>query len=1691
MNEPIKTAQTISPNALTHGTAESESLLRAVLTLYEAGQYIDAYTTGKALGPLHDWRIADGRVMAGRLANNLGAPRLGRALHWLAWRDFPDHPHCQYYGAMAYWSRFGPVRTWERVRDLPMSESADTRVRADWLAMKALLLSSFRDFSRAEALLIQALELDPQSSWLHVELCEILDRQDLHEDALRAAREALKLQPWFRPAIQSAGHKLVQLRRDDEALALLTEATQHLQSGDVWCQLGMLQQELKRFDEAWHSFVEAERHWPLAGADSHHKQWLAAQRSDIAYYRGDYPHAISLAREVDRPFFKRLVEKLEHATQEPPQREPRVQLPVPFIRQHHETCAPATLTALAHYWKKSVKHEEIVERICYEGTQASDERRWAEENGFFAREFCITRESADALIRAGVPFTLNTVEPTSAHLQAIVGIDDLRDTFLIQDPSERHVGESSIEKLLERYASTGPRGMVMIPLEEKGRIESIELPDAAMYDLHYQVDRALAEHRRGDAVAAAESMIGLASNSHRLLLQSRMALARYDGNQPDMLSLADELLKQFPNDANLHLIRLSCLNDFGRRDQRLELLRERCSSEYSHPVFWSRLAVELMDDARDHAEALRQLRSALRFGQTDGRSLNMYATLMWNRDERDQALDFYRLAASINDKDETQARNYFTAARYLHQTDVVLEWLEDRKQRFGARSSLPGRTLAWAFEQLEQPQRGIDLLEDTVKKHPEDGDLRCHVALVVGRYNRPEQAAAHLAAARGKTSEATYLKSAAALNYYEGKLTESRELYRQVQALDPLDVSTQERLLSLDMDLDGNEAAERNLRAVVAAFPHSNSLRVLLIQWLRTNRFEAVNEELERYVALHPQDAWGQRESAIVALLEHNLVKAKTFAEQALVTDPNNEISHYLMGRIVEQLGNVPAAREHYRDAIRICVDHESAVMALIDTCDRPKDRNEQLDFVYQQLERQTTFGTAILAYREAAVGKLEPDVLLGKLELAITNRPDLWQCYTALIQQHMAMNQRDKAVKRAIEATERFPLLPRAWVDLALVHRAIGDSDAELAALVRARDINPTWSDVARELSDTYLNRKQFEEAEKVVRQVLAADPRDTQSLAGLADCLYKSGKKAEAFAPLKQACLQQVGYNWAWQSLIDWSNEFDGGATARETAEQIVRERPLDSRSFVRLAEAHDDLERMSTALEAIEKALELDARNVDAHVRKAYYLGRLHRWDEALEACSPKVFGDQQPVILQMRRAYMFYRKGQLGEAITAMQAALQLDPDHYNAWNQLADWSEEAKRTDVYRTAAENMVRIDPHAPAPRGYLADSLMAEDGKRAEAIEHLETALRLSPEYSYATMRLVDLYLEDKLPTEAQRVLALGGEHVTGGYRPSLQLRISAHQGLVDENGNYLAVAELVAWCRDSEPPEQGPLARALDTFQSDLLEAAKSRLAAEIQQTPDCEALGKALGRLLARSLTKEQMLKSLKSLPIGPAWYECMRVLLRSLATFEHKSDVLDMLRSKFKKDLRKKTTTWVAIASTLLDYGQSEEVIKWTRDWRSREGLQGLDLVPAVASRWEQFEVREARKVVEFALSIKNDPNASLHHVWAGLDALQQGNVQAAMQHAQQVGPHELVGWYPTAYSILVAGCELWPEGRSGNSLPPQVTFFNLQNLASAAFQKDRLTCWFVARIRAGLARAYGAHFMALRSWLAAFYLRWF
>jgi hypothetical protein len=173
-----------------------------------------------------------------------------------------------------------------------------------------------------------------------------------------------------------------------------------------------------------------------------------------------------------------------------------VLLPVGFVRQHYMTCAPATLSAMSRYWQMPADHLGVAEQICYDGTPAHSERKWAEASGYIAREFTVTWEATVALINRGVPFTLTTVEPSNAHLQAIIGYDAMRGTLLVRDPFYRSIGEFAADEALARYRATGPRGMAMVPCSRVALLDKIELPDSELYDLLYEVQTALEAHDR-------------------------------------------------------------------------------------------------------------------------------------------------------------------------------------------------------------------------------------------------------------------------------------------------------------------------------------------------------------------------------------------------------------------------------------------------------------------------------------------------------------------------------------------------------------------------------------------------------------------------------------------------------------------------------------------------------------------------------------------------------------------------------------------------------------------------------------------------------------------------------------------------------------------------------------------------------------------------------------------------------------------------------------------------------------------------------------------------------------------------------------------------------------------------------------------------------------------------------------------
>jgi len=321
-------------------------VLARVEALYDAGFCLQAYSEAIKAGPLGRWAGTPARVLAGRLAANLGGYKLNRVHHWLAWRSNKTNPDLLAYHGYTLFQRRGPLVALEFVERYANSNAeGDPDSLMHLCTLRAMLAGHLRDFSSVEQWLARASGLGPDNPWVATTRASIFEIQDRYEESLEAARHALALPPWYRPGVQAVAHSLRPFDRDEEALGFLTEAVQHLENMHVVRQLSALQQDLGQYDEASLSLQRFAELAPLI--EKHERLWLQRQQVTLDCLRNNTGAALVGAKQLAEPYYQELAKRLENNG---PLR--RVLLGVPFVRQHHMTCSPATLSAISRFRRR-------------------------------------------------------------------------------------------------------------------------------------------------------------------------------------------------------------------------------------------------------------------------------------------------------------------------------------------------------------------------------------------------------------------------------------------------------------------------------------------------------------------------------------------------------------------------------------------------------------------------------------------------------------------------------------------------------------------------------------------------------------------------------------------------------------------------------------------------------------------------------------------------------------------------------------------------------------------------------------------------------------------------------------------------------------------------------------------------------------------------------------------------------------------------------------------------------------------------------------------------------------------------------------------------------------------------------------------------------------------------------------------
>ncbi len=1580
--------------------------------LCEQGLYLQAQDLLPALEALKDTQaqLARARILA-----HLGDQRRADAVLLRAWRRDRANPRALV-DMLRGMEKRGPYRTWLLLRRWPLPAAAAGPVRAEYLSLRGHQWALLRDFEQSERDHREALALDPDDPWLKVEHAYSLELADRYGDALAQAEAALALRPGYRIAVHKLSDLYALLGRDDEALALLARAAQAQQSGSLCAAWHDLAIEKGRLDDAATALEGCARYWPLA--DKPTLAWLAARRADLALLRLDKPEAIAQSRLVPGPYYERLAQRLE--TTDAPQR--RVVLPVGFVRQHHLTCAPATLTALCRYWGLPADHLGIAEEICYDGTAHHSERRWAEEQGLWVREFTVNWEVAKALLDAGVPFTVTSVATLSAHLQAVIGYDEWRGSLLIRDPFKRTANEFDAEAFFKSHSAHGPRGMVLLPQDQAHRAAGIELPDAFLWNGYHRVMRALGAHDRDAAQLSAQALSRI-DPSHRLTLNAQRALAMYDRNDSALLAITERLLALDAYEPNLSVHKAALLGVLGGRAQCEAWWDEVMRESGFDPATAVRYVQFLMENGRLAESCRGWLHKVLSVTPTDGAAWHALGGVHWLCGRQQEALDCYRIASCLQYTNEHYAESYVSGSRVTRRGEEGLDHLRRRAAQLGSRAAAPWITLFVQLDLVERTAEGFDQLARALAQRPDDPDLLLFAAEAELRRGQRAAGHAHLDKARHVAKQATWLRSQALFLRDEGRWAQAVEVSRQAAALEPLNVETHRMVANGLGNTQGRDAAVAYLRQVASRHPQHFELQRLLLAHLPQDPVAPLVEQLDHMLDINPVDAWTHREKAFKLGQARRLDEALAHAGTALELAPHSSQSHAAMAYVRWRQGDLDAARQHFKDALAISVDNEYALASLVELETTREGRMAALQFIQQALLRQVTTGDGLLAFQEQARMAMDADELLSVLQAAHRQRPDLWHAWAALSIQFNRMGRLDESLGLQDEALRRFPLMARLYAERGRTLLLKQRRDEARENFKQALQLSPAWAWPVRLFVDSVADEgHQLERAEPVLEAALRRQPAhaDLRALRGWLH--WRLGRLPQALDDLRAAVSLDPGPRWAWEVLQRVAQEGQQPQAAAQAAQAVAEVRPGDVIAWLRLSEFAATPER---AMQAAEHGCALEPRHEAMVEQRLDLLLKARRGDEVLAYLKANPWGEAAPAQIIAFEARVHHQRGEMGHAVAVMRRVLENHPEQAGLWRELADWFDQLGRAPEYLQAAQRLLGLAPQSALAHAYVGHALQ-QQGQLQEAEQSLARALAIEPSYRFAALQLVDLTMGQERWHDAE-----------------------AHLDTLERYDQTPLVALRRAQCAAATRQRRLAIDKALQVVATPQVHPQLSQAAVDCVNRAGwsvyfAEAIEDALKKGPCSRAAVRLWLDHQGGGWLPGAFYRDVRKALRQdpsgavkqgllLWLADHKdARLLNRFVKDYRQTLRQDTECWALAAGAYIDQERPAEAVAWMQDWRDRADAPAWALDNLATAYRQIGRHRDAFTVTSRSLSIHPDnPEAWL---WQAFDAGRAGDLAALAGHLERLKDVELRPYFSHLRQALSAYSDAAQAGQSGLAL---------------------------------------------------------
>lgn len=1419
--------------------------------LVNKSRYKDAYDYARLyLVEQELWQNKTQLFLLIKLFSRLGNDRGSDAVLLKAWRRNRLDPDILLKVLFYKLYKQGPIvatRFLQKHHEL-LQQASDAQL--DLAVFRIQVWSKQKNFDSATELLAELKQEAPNQLWLlRIELMLLRDQQ-LYQEAADRSLHYFSSHP-DDMMLQAASKSLIAAQRHDEAMELLIKHAIAFQNCDLWDDLIYLSVKALDWDSCRAAISQLEA--ACRSPDRDLKERLLAYKAKMALANQDYNTARFYFSQCQYSYNKNLYLNLQNFQQTD---HAEKLLNVPFIRQEHLTCAPATMTALARYWGNPVSQQDIIEKICFDGTPETLERQWLRDHNYTFVEFELTEELTYQLIDAALPFALVTTDAFTSHLQAVVGYNKALGLAYLMDPSSAHRVDYLLSVGLNSEAHAGPRALVFVPTEEKQRLEAFDFPASQLFvhtDLFYVAleKRQLAEaHRQLELMKAIKAQ-------HRLILIAERRLAI---TQQDEVLIAEQnrlLLTRYPDQVTWHISLFHSLKNQGLAEQALDYLTEQ-AQRLNHLELWIALFNYLYSQHRHQADTKQILKKLEVRGCYRSDVYQLLADYHWQERNFELACEYYFICCNLDQTQSSYFESYFKACRFLKRADHAVQLLQKNYLKYRQRSALPAISLCKALNWQSLEQQGLDVLYQALEFRPDDQELihfTLEQLLLNGQKTKLEQLLA----------DKTSLLAETEIWYWRGKLARASGDYADAAffhkkrfELSPWKTEVAESYFKVLLESGHTEELKQQLSALTELDASQPILQDYLADWHPDEQIAAV--ALKRLAAEFPHHDHSQRRWIRLLLKQQQLEQAETTALQLLQHMPHRTANQLLLAQVWQQQNKLPQALEQVKHCLRQDIDYADAIDLLFALSDTPAKQKASLAFMFEQLQQQTLYGNGIWYYWFNGEQLLDEQQQQEFIQLILQPNCHLWE--SRVIWSRIL---KDKDLQSSLaqlqKAATEFPLLPRVHLELAETYRLLGEQSQAVSCYQQAVLLNPTWSYAQRRLIDYLEDLTDFELAYSTLCHALKYLPTDGVLHGFMADALLRQQQKQQAIEHLTTAVKHNPDYAWAWRQLKKLTTEQGNPDLAEQLAMELIKQRPTQVDPLLALTYVTEHVE---TKVQSWLGALQFEPRRLDIHQTLLEFYLQQGQFTEVFAHIRLYFPEQQQPMEIIAVLAKAYEQTGQTNQAIDLLQTMLHQQNCELSYWEHLLALQGSADDQPGKQQTALLLLEKQPHKAASLAVAAEILLTAEAEelKTKAVKALEYACQLAPSNQSVMLTYADYLLEQQQWQDCAVVLAQLRQFHNNAW--VYQRQILVHLALEQQQAALQLWVELIQCKEEHYWLYNSLLTTDNDTARQDFIQLAEQHLA------DSASILGFALAKLWLKANQLEKITQLLQGLPPCIAW-----------------------------------------------------------------------------------------------------------------------------------------------------------------------------------------------------------------------------